>query len=210
MSCSLIYKNDKEVIVIKTIFVILVVFAVCMFAYYGVIKLIRIWTGCSSNEAVAKLQRFINGIPDYKFEADLGLQNEIWENVKKVIGDKRYQQLVALSTTAISTPMFFAGVEGTLPYIGVSLYYADDNEKRILENLIVNVARKYLQIYGYDTAILVEWRERYDLDMPFLQIRYARNDGERKALAIGIRNQRRVITMQNSTITDDTEDRLDE
>lgn len=77
-----------------------------MLAYYGVIKLIGIWTGCSSNEAVTRLQRFVNGIPNYRFGEDSGLQNEIWENVKKVIGDKRYQQLVALSTTAISTPLF--------------------------------------------------------------------------------------------------------
>ena len=130
--------------------------------------------------------------------------------MKKVIGDKRHQQLVALSTTAISTPLFFAGVEGILPFIAVSLYYQNDNEKQILENLIVNVVKKYLQIYGYDTAVLVVWKERYDLNMPILQIRYARNEEERKTLAIGIRNRQQIISMQNSAVTDDTEDDLNE
>lgn len=195
---------------VEMLLFIIICFVICMLAYYGVIKLIRIWTGCSSNEAVTRLQKFVNGIPNYRLEEDAGLQSEIWENVKKVIGIKRYQQLCALSTTAISTPLFFAGVEGILPFIAVSLYYQDDNEKRILENLIVNVVKKYLQFYGYDTAVLVVWKERYDLNMPILQIRYARNVEERKTLAIGFRNQQQIISMQNSAVTDDTEDDLNE
>lgn len=195
---------------IEAILYIIVGFVVCMLAYYGVIKIIRIWTGCSSSEAVMRLQKFVNGIPNYRFEEDAGLQNEIWENVKKIIGDKRYQQLVALSTTAISTPLFFAGVEGILPFVAVSLYYQDFNEKQILENLIVNCVKKYLQFYGYNTAVLVVWKERYDLNMPILQIRYARNEEERKILAIGMRNQQQIISMQNSVVTDDIEVDLNE
>ena len=68
--------------------------------------------------------------------------------------------------------------------------------------------KKYLQIYGYNTAVLVVWKERYDLNMQILQIRYARNEEERKTLAIGIRNQQRIISMQNSAVTDDTGDDL--
>ncbi len=185
---------------------IIFAFLICIAVYYGVIKMIKMWSGCSDKEATAKLKRFINGTPNYKFEEDIGLQNEIWENVKKIIGEKRFQQLINLSTTAINTPLFFSGVEGILPFIGVAVYYTDNNEKQILENLIVNVARKYLHIYGYDTAVLVVWKERYDLMMPFLQIRYARNEEERKTLAIGIRNQRQIISIHNSSIKDDTED----
>lgn len=185
-------------------------FVVCILVYYGVIRLIKMWTGCNDNEAVAKLQRFVNGTPTYKFEEDIGLQNEIWENVKKIIGERRYQQLVSLSSTSISTPMFFSGVEGLLPFIAVSLYYADDNERRVLENIIVNVAKKYLQVYGYNTAILVVWKERYDLNMPFLRIQYARNEEESKILALGIRNQHQIISMQNTAVTDDVEEELNE
>ena len=76
-------------------------FSICVIINLGVIKLIRMWTGCSDNEAVAKLQRFVNGTPVYRIEEDIGLQNEIWENVKKVIGEKRYNQLVDLNSTAI-------------------------------------------------------------------------------------------------------------
>lgn len=102
------------------------------------------------------------------------------------------------------------GIEGALPCIGISLYYLDDTEKRVLESIIVNIVKKYLQIYGYFTSVLVVWKERYDLNMPYLQIRYARNDEEKRILEIGIKNQRQIISMQNSVVEDDSEDDLNE
>ena len=185
-------------------------FSICVIIYLGVIKLIRMWTGCSDNEAVAKLQRFVNGTPVYRIEEDIGLQNEIWENVKKVIGEKRYNQLVDLNSTAINPQLYFVGIEGALPYIAVSIYYLDDTEKRVLENIIVNIVKRHLQIYGYYNVVLVVWKERYDLNMPYLQIRYARNDEEKRILELGIKNQRQIISMQNSVVTDDAEDDLNE
>ena len=46
--------------------------------------------------------------------------------------------------------------------------------------------------------------------MPYLQIRYARNDEEKRILEIGIKNQRQIISMQNSVVEDDSEDDLNE
>ena len=92
--------------------------------------------------------------------------------------------------------------------IGISLYYLDDTEKRVLESIIVNIVKKYLQIYGYLRRFLLYGKERYDLNMPYLQIRYARNDEEKRILEIGIKNQRQIISMQNSVVEDDSEDDL--
>ena len=195
---------------LQLIVYIIVGFSICVILYLVVIKLIRMWTGCSNDEAVVKLQRLINGTPVYRIEEDIGLQNEIWENVKKVIGEKRYNQLVDLNSTAINPQLYFVGIEGALPCIGISLYYLDDTEKRVLESIIVNIVKKYLQIYGYFTSVLVVWKERYDLNMPYLQIRYARNDEEKRILEIGIKNQRQIISMQNSVVEDDSEDDLNE
>ena len=195
---------------LQLIVYIIVGFSICVILYLVVIKLIRMWTGCSNDEAVVKLQRFINGTPVYRIEEDIGLQNAIWENVKKVIGEKRYNQLVDLNSTAINPQLYFVGIEGALPCIGISLYYLDDTEKRVLESIIVNIVKKYLQIYGYFTSVLVVWKERYDLNMPYLQIRYARNDEEKRILEIGIKNQRQIISMQNSVVEDDSEDDLNE
>lgn len=106
----------------------------------------------------------------------------------------------------ITNPLLFFGEEGTLPFIAVSLYYLDDNEKKVLENIILNVVKQYLLVYKYDMSVLAVWKERYDLNMPILQIRYARNEEEKRVLEIGIRNQQQNITTSNSSPKDDTED----
>ena len=75
-----------------------------------------------------------------------------------------------------------------------------------MENIILNVVKQYLLVYKYDMSVLAVWKERYDLNMPILQIRYARNEEEKRVLEIGIRNQQQNITTSNSSPKDDTED----
>lgn len=173
--------------------------------YYAVCHIIKLWFGCNDNEASTKLHNFLNGKAQYQFYNDIGFANDVWENVKNIIGDKRFEQLVKLSNTAISTPLLSFGENSGLPYIAVSLYYLDANEKLVLENIITNLVKNYLQIYGYNVQILVDWKVRYDLNMPFLQIKYARTQEEQRLLDIGIRNNQQVIVSRNSIITDDTE-----
>lgn len=59
---------------------------------------------------------------------------------------------------------------------------------------------------GYDTQILVDWKVRYDLNMPFLEIRYARTPDEKRILTIGLQNNRQIAVTRNSAVIDDTED----
>ena len=120
------------------LFMILVFFILSIVVFYALIHIIKMWTGCNDKEAVAKLQRFITGKALYRFEEDFGLQNDIWDNVRKIIGEKRFQQLVNLNSTMITNPLLFFGEEGALPFIAVSLYYLDDNEKKVLENIILS------------------------------------------------------------------------
>ena len=70
----------------------------------------------------------------------------------------------------------------------------------------MNVIKQYLLVYKYDISVLAVWKERYDLNMPILQIRYARNGEEKRVLEIAIRNQQQNITTSNSFPKDDTED----
>lgn len=173
--------------------------------YYVACHIIKLWFGCNDNEASMKLHNFLNGKIQYQFYNDIGFANDVWGNVKNIIGDKRFEQLVKLSNTAISTPLLSFGENGGLPSIAVSLYYQDANEKLVLENIITNLVKYYLKIYGYNEEILVDWKVRYDLNMPFLQIRYARTQEEKRLLDIGIRNNQQVIVSKNCVITDDTE-----
>ena len=141
-----------------------------------------------------------------KIEADMGLANEIWDNVHKIIGDDRFKQLQDLNTTAIYYPLLFFGNEGKTPYIAVSVYFKDDAEKKVLENVIKNVVVRYLQSYGYSTTILTSWKQREDLQMPYLEIKFARDDEEWNALAIQIRERQNAIAINNKPIKDNTED----
>jgi hypothetical protein len=189
--------------------VLLVIFSVLVVGiggFYTVCHIIKLWTGCNDIEAVAKLHNIMNGKVQYQFCNDMGFANEVWKNVRNVIGDKRYQQLVNLSNTAITTQLLSFGENSGLPYIAISMYYADENEKQVLENVLTNLVRCYLQMCGYDTQILVDWKVRYDINMPFLEIRYARTPDEKRILTIGLQNNRQIVMTRNSAVIDDTED----
>lgn len=178
--------------------------------FYVAYHLIKIWTGCNSNEAVTRLHNILNGKVQYNFSNDIGFENDVSINVRNVIGDKRYQQLMNIANTAISTPLLSFGENSGLPYIAISMYYSDENEKQILENVLTNLVRNYLKIYGFDLQMLVDWKMRYDLNMPILETRYARNNEEKRILEIGLQNNRQIEIMRNTVVTDDTEaDELD-
>lgn len=196
---------------LELVFLIISLFITGIAGYYGVCHIIKLWTGCNSHEAGTKLHNFINGKFPIQFNNDIGFSNDVWENVKNIIGDKRYEQLVKLSQTAIETPLLSFGENSGLPYISISLYYKDQNEKCLIENVLSNLVVKYLRIYGFNTQILVDWKVRYDLKMPFLEIRYARTPEEQNILTFCQRNTQQSIMAKNSAIIDDTEeDDLDE
>ncbi len=190
----------------NALFELLLIVLFIVFCYFTVILLIMLWTGCNSTQAQKRLHNLINGKVQTKMESDMGLANEIWDNVRKIIGDDRFKQLQDLNTTTIYFPLLFFGNEGKTPYIAVSVYFKDDAEKKVLENVIKNVVIRYLQSYGYCTTILSTWKQREDLQMPYLEIKYSRDDEEWNALAIQIRERQNAIAINNKPIKDTTED----
>lgn len=190
----------------NTVFTLIIIFILIILAYYGVVHIIKLWTGCDEEEAVAKLHNLINGKAVYSFENDFGFENAVSENIRNIIGEKRYNQLIKLSKTAISTPLLSYGYYSGLPYIAISLYYEDDNEKQVLENILTNLVYSYLRIYGYNTNILVDWKIRPDLKMPYLLIRYARTKEEQRIIEVTLQNGVKSIIDTNTDVTDDTED----
>lgn len=191
---------------LQIILTLILVLALCIGGYYAVIHIIKLWTGCSIDEAVTKFHNLVNGKAQYTFSNDNGFMQAVDETVKSVIGDKRYNQLIKLNSTPIITPLLSFGYFSGLPYVAVSLYYADENEQQVLENLLTELVRRYLKIYGYCEQVLVDWKVRKDLQMPVLVIRYAQNQEERRILGIRLGEIRNNIVAHNTDIKDDTDD----
>lgn len=173
--------------------------------FYAITFIIKLWTGCDNTEAVTKLNNFMHGKIQYSFHNDVGFVEEVWENVRNIIGRKRFEQLEMLSKTEIKRPLIFFGEKSGLPFILVSTPCQDEHEKRVLENVISNLVISYLKIYGLNKQILVNWKVRDDLDMPYLLVRYARTREEKRKLDILLHNKRQKIVARNKSITDDTE-----
>lgn len=187
-------------------FILMLVFVGLIALYYLVIHIIKQWTGCDNAEAEQKLHNFLNGKTLYSFNNDNGFIIDVENNIRGVIGDKRFEQLFRLSQTAISAPLLAFGYNSGLPYIAITVNYADDSEKRIIESVLTNLVRRYLQIYGYQTRVLIDWKTRYDLNMPYLKISYMTNKEENRIMDIVNQNEQRNIICQNSEITDDEDE----
>lgn len=185
---------------------IILLVAVFIGGYYLVIHIIKMWTGCDNNEATTKLHNFVNGKAQYKLDNDSTFSNEIWNNVRNIIGEKRFNQLVNLSNTMIGAPLLYFNDSVKIPSINISLYFVDENEKQVLENILVNIVKKYLRMYGYSTDVFAQWLIRYDLNMPYIQINYARTAEEKETLRVCLHSYQKSILEQNRDLQDDTED----
>lgn len=189
---------------------IIVLFIIAIGGYYAVCYVIKLWTNCDFNEAQNKLHAIINGNINLDFENDSGFAEEVWQNVRNIIGEKRFQQLYKLSVSYIGTPLLSYGFNSGLPYIAVSLLDIEENEKKRIEAVLVNLTRTYLKKYGFDMRLLVDWKQRYDLDMPFLELRYAKTKEQRKIIDLVQSHNREEVIAKNSPVYDEELERSDD
>lgn len=194
-----------------SIFLLLIaVLIICIASFYFVCYIVQLWTGCTKDEAVEKIQNWINPKIQYQFYNDPSFADAVWENVRNVIGNGRFKQLERLSHTTITIPLLFFGMDAGLPFIGISVYYTDENEKAVLENVLKNLVQYYLRLHGYSPQVITVWKMRDDLNMPYLQIQYARDQKERQNMVLMLQQMRKKIVAQHSALTDDGGEELDE
>lgn len=185
---------------------IMVLLLVVIGSFYATCHIVKIWTGCDTNEAIQKVHNFMNGTANIDFTTDEGFIEEVWTNVHNIIGDNKFNQLIKLSNSSIGTPLLSTGYNSELPYIAISVYYADEGEKQRLESVLTNVVSKYLHMSGYDTRLSVNWKRRYDLDMPLLEVRYAKTTEQKLILNEVQRKCCDAIIKRNTDIFDETEE----
>lgn len=197
---------------INLFFVIMLLFIGSIALYYLVIHIIKRWTGCDNAEAEQKIHNFVNGKTLYSLASDERFIYEVWENIRKIIGDKRFEQLHQLSQTALGFPLLAFGQSGSLPYVTVTLNCVDDSEKRKIERVLCNLVKQFTQINSNsnNVRVLTDWKTN-SLNMPFLEIRYATNKEENRTMDEVFKNMQQNILTQNSAITDDEDENdLDE
>lgn len=78
------------------ILLIIVLLVVAIGGFYVMCHIVKIWIGCDTNEAVRKIHNFMNGTANIDFTTDAGFIEEIWTNVRNIIGDNKFKQLVKL------------------------------------------------------------------------------------------------------------------
>lgn len=171
----------------------------------GVCYLVKLHCGCTTEEAVKKiLDFFVGTTPPIPLYENFELYSEVWETIKTTISESNYADIQCLLKKSSSISLYEYGDNSGLPYLAYS-FYCDEEDKIILENLIGNIVKKHLAICGYDTDILVDWKERFDLKMPIIVVRYSRNNEESKMIKNCLAFERNKIIKKHSPLVDDTE-----
>ena len=141
----------------------------------------------------------------YPLWRDVYFQNTIWENVRRIIGEKIFSSLKNISETSLSKPFLDIFFDGELYHIDTSLY-CDEFQKPIIENMLKRIITQKLSNCGYYSILLTEWKFRDDYQMPYFEVRFAFTEKEKEILHQYIDEKNKKIIMRNSKVTDDTED----
>lgn len=89
------------------------------------VLLTQVFTGCSTREAIAKIQSIFNGNEKtiVALEQDPGLWSEIWAAIRNIIGDARFDKLRRIyeALAASQGGISLHGHHSGLPYILIIL-----------------------------------------------------------------------------------------
>lgn len=185
---------------VNLIFNLVVIFAVVVAVFFATRKLVMMWTGSTKEEATKKIQAFISQKEVYHLATDQMLITDIENAINDIVGDARYEELCRLARTSQLICMNYAS---GLPYIAVTVNYADENEKCRLENILADLASKYLGIHGLCKDVLLDWKENGYVKMPALMIRYAETEEQLKILNACLQEETRKIIEKHQPLKDD-------
>lgn len=172
-------------------------------------KVVKDWSGCSTEEAAKKIRNLVNGKITVPLDKDPGFYEAICQGLKDVIGDKRYSELAKLDAAlraAGRTPVIACGSHSGLPYFVVAVRPKDDFEKQTIEVVLTGITKEHLAARGLGSEVLGDWRERMDIKSPCYEIRYPNDSQDRKLILDTIVREGSAVLNANRPLTDDTEE----
>lgn len=135
---------------------------------------------------------------------DFYFQTILWENIRNIIGEKKFFELQALSKSCLSKPLLHIFHDGELWHIDISLY-CEESKKPVLQSVLTNLITLKLQNCGYYHVLLTDWKISTD-DIPYIEFRFAYSDKEKNILQRYLNANAQKVIVRNSDIIDDTEE----
>lgn len=161
--------------------------------FAGAVLLTQVFTGCSISEAIAKVQSVFKEdkqtiIP---LEQDEGLWSEIWAAIRNIIGEARFDKLrrtyeaIASSLGGIRLSGHHSGV----PYILIILDQLTDEERKLIEAVVVGIVKRHLRMRGLPDMVIATWEKLSDYGLDCLEIRFSETDEERTIIRTALANE---------------------
>lgn len=167
------------------------------------VLLTQVFTGCSTREAIAKIQSIFNGNEKtiVALEQDPGLWSEIWAAIRNIIGDARFDKLRRIyeALAASQGGISLHGHHSGLPYIVVILDQLSDAERKLIGAVVVGIVERHLRARGLPDSVIVTWGE-YDNGLVYLEIRFGETKEECAIVRTVLANE-----LRQGTQTDDTD-----
>lgn len=174
--------------------------------FAGAVHLVKVYTGCSTDEATAKIQNLINGKVVVPLANDPGFYSEIYQALQNIIGDKRYKELAKLDAALRAAEHMAVIVCGTMlgrSCVRITVLPKDDIEKQIIEAVLTGITKKHLAVRGLEPEVTADWKNRMDINVPYLEIRYPDNAQDCKAILDTIAKDGLAAIGADTSLNDD-------
>lgn len=161
--------------------------------FAGAVLLTQVFTGCSTSEAVSKVQSVFKEDKQtiVPLSQDEGLWSEIWAEIRNIIGEARFDKLrrtyeaLAASQGGIRPNGHHSG----LPYILIILDRLTDAERKLIEAVVVGIVKKHLRMRGLPDMVIATWDKLSNYGLDCLEIRFSQTVEERTIIRTALANE---------------------
>ena len=183
----------------------LILFVSLLAVFEALVYLVRKYTGCKKETAIKKVRCFFSGQPEDPIKCDSFFVDTLLRIIKSVIGESRFNERKMAED---DLPIICFRSDYCPPAIQVAIICADEHEKKRLSTLLARLLTRTLRAKGLCTEYLMTWEMDEELDMPYLQVRYATNADQEEQLLSMKHDRVSDYLNTNRPVVDDTEDDL--